>query len=115
MNSSLDRLQQQQQQQQQQQEKQFAETYGFNGFGAGPELDYSSHLSPSSTQNPGPNGNQGYAYNGAGQGGGYQQGAPARDPNSGGPVGGTLRKNPVNDSDAGEKRKSWFKKRFSKS
>ncbi|KAL2008870.1 hypothetical protein VTN00DRAFT_7064 [Thermoascus crustaceus] len=95
VNSSMDRLQQQQQQ-----ERQFADSYGFNGSNAGPQAD------------------NGYAYNGAGAGG-YERAVPApvaKDPNSGGPVGGTLRKNAVNSSsDGGEKKKSWLKKRFSKS
>lgn len=95
VNSSMDRLQQQQQQ-----ERQFADSYGFNGSNAGPQVD------------------NGYAYNGAGAGG-YEQAVPApvaKDPNSGGPVGGTLQKNAVNSSsDGGEKKKSWLKKRFSKS
>ncbi|OOG00181.1 hypothetical protein ASPCADRAFT_204070 [Aspergillus carbonarius ITEM 5010] len=98
VNSSIDQLQQQQQQQQQQ----IAESYGFQGFGGGPNLD-----------------------NQAGAGGRINFGSkpPAADPNAGGPVGGGaaaanrrhLRK-ATNDSEMSNntKRKSWFKRRFSK-
>ncbi|KAL2003044.1 hypothetical protein VTN02DRAFT_5200 [Thermoascus thermophilus] len=92
LNSSMDRLQQQQQ-------RPLADSYGVNGSNAGPQ------------------GNNGVAYN-AGAGG-YEQAVPApaaKDPNSGGPVGGTPRKGAANSSpDGGEKKKNWLKKRFSKS
>ncbi|BCR93968.1 uncharacterized protein AKAW2_11014A [Aspergillus luchuensis] len=101
VNSSIDQFQQQQQQQQQQ----MAENYGFQGFGAGPNL----------------NGQ-------AGAGGRINFGSkpPAADPNAGGPVGGGaavaatanrrhLRK-ATNDSEMSNdsKKKGWFKRRFSK-
>lgn len=100
VNSSIDQFQQQQQQQQQ-----MAENYGFQGFGAGPNL----------------NGQ-------AGAGGRINFGSkpPAADPNAGGPVGGGaaaaatanrrhLRK-ATNDSEMSNdsKKKGWFKRRFSK-
>ncbi|KAF7594466.1 hypothetical protein BBP40_009099 [Aspergillus hancockii] len=116
VNSSIDQLQQQQQQQQQaqqQQEKAVAERYGFSGFGPDPNLN---------------NGGEALASGAAGTGRiNLGNTAPVADPTAGGPVGGPppqaagapttrrhLRKT-TNTSDAGDaKRKSWFKRRFSK-
>ncbi|PWY92755.1 hypothetical protein BO70DRAFT_403084 [Aspergillus heteromorphus CBS 117.55] len=104
VNSSMDQFQQQQQQYQQQQ--QMAESYGFQGFGGGPNLEGQA--------------NTGGRIN-------FGSKPPAADPNAGGPVGGGggaaaaaaanrrhLRK-ATNDSEmSNDKRKSWFKRRFSK-
>lgn len=89
LNSSMDQLQQQALQQQRMEERVQAE-YGFQGFGAG--SSYNGKILPPT---------------------------PGADAGWGGPVGGAapsgniLRKNP-NQANAGEKRKSWFKRRFSK-
>ncbi|GAB1208878.1 hypothetical protein APSETT445_007643 [Aspergillus pseudonomiae] len=120
VNSSIDQLQLQQQQQmqqqqqllqQQQQERAVAERYGFAGFGPEPNLS-----------------NGGALASGAAGTGPIKLGnsAPVADPTAGGPVGGPasaagapttrrhLRK-ATNASDASDtKRKSWFKRRFSK-
>lgn len=111
VNSSIDQLQLQQQQQQQQQERAVAERYGFTGFGPEPNLN-----------------NGGTLASGAAGTGPIKLGnsAPVADPTAGGPVGGPasaagapttrrhLRKT-TNASDASDtKRKSWFKRRFSK-
>ncbi|RAQ54970.1 hypothetical protein AFGD_009521 [Aspergillus flavus] len=115
VNSSIDQLQQQQllhqQQQQQQQQQAVAERYGFAGFGPEPNLN-----------------NGGALASGAAGTGPIKLGnsAPVADPTAGGPVGGPasaagapttrrhLRK-ATNASDASDtKRKSWFKRRFSK-
>lgn len=108
VNSSMDRLQQAQQ------TKPAPDTFGFNGFGPGPQ---NLQISPSNNQSapvPPPHG--------VPTGSGHRKPVPvSTDPYNGGPVGGTqvtkatskiLRKN----TDASDtKRKSWFKKRFSKS
>ena len=107
-NSSLDQLQQQQQQQQQQQKVSTVD-YGFQ-FGPTPNLD------------PNPVATNGRINLGST--------VPATDPNAGGPVGGPaaagaaptrrhLRKSINNASETGDsksdtKRRSWFKRRFSK-
>ncbi|KAJ0426221.1 hypothetical protein BJY00DRAFT_127849 [Aspergillus carlsbadensis] len=123
INSSIDQLQQQQQyQQQQQQDKTMAEAYGFQGFGPGPDV---SEQFSSTAQGKAP----------------YGQAPPppahatAPNPNIGGPVGGPqqqqqpplaggrrhLQRKSVQQqslsSEAGDnstKRKSWFKRTFSK-
>lgn len=116
VNSSLDRLQQAQP------PKTAPDSYGFNGFGPGPQnLQISTNNSQSAPPPP---------PHGASTAPGSQRivfgtPAPAADPNNGGPVGGArgapppvarttskvLRKN----TDASDtKRKNWFKKRFSK-
>ncbi|KAI9376311.1 hypothetical protein BJX61DRAFT_419597 [Aspergillus egyptiacus] len=108
---------QQHQQHQQHQEKAIAERYGFQGFGPGPNLD-----------------EQGFSSNAAGKAP-YSQApasasapAPNPDPNMGGPVGGAplvagrrnLQRKSLhqsvssNASDNNTKRKSWFKRTFSK-
>ncbi|KAL4918773.1 hypothetical protein BDW62DRAFT_57461 [Aspergillus aurantiobrunneus] len=115
INSSLDRFQQQQQQ-----ERAGAESYGFQGFGAGPNIN-----------------DQAFAPNAAGKAQYGQAPAPAaeapappvHDPSAGGPVGGAplvagrrhLQRKSIHQqsisSDAGDngtKRKSWFKRKFSK-
>ncbi|KAE8415757.1 hypothetical protein BDV36DRAFT_285089 [Aspergillus pseudocaelatus] len=107
VNSSIDQLQLQQQQQ----ERAVAERYGFAGFGPEPNLN-----------------NGGTLASGAAGTGPIKLGnsAPVADPTAGGPVGGPasaagapttrrhLRKT-TNASDASDtKRKSWFKRRFSK-
>ncbi|KAL4926956.1 uncharacterized protein BDV17DRAFT_268330 [Aspergillus undulatus] len=119
INSSLDQFQQQQQLQQQQQQEQqaIAESYGFQGFGAGPNIN-----------------EQTFASNAAGKAPYGQAPTPAppvHDPNAGGPVGGPplvagrrhLQRKSMHQpqqsvsSDAGDngnKRKSWFKRTFSK-
>ncbi|PYH92730.1 hypothetical protein BO71DRAFT_17246 [Aspergillus ellipticus CBS 707.79] len=103
VNSSMDQFHHQQQQQQYQQQ-QMAESYGFQGFGAGPNLEGQA--------------NAGGRIN-------FGSKPPAADPNAGGPVGGAgaaaaanrrhLRK-ATNDTEMSNdsKRKSWFKRRFSK-
>lgn len=115
INSSLDQFQQQQQQQQQQQEQAIAESYGFQGFSAGPNINGQAFVPEKAPQGqePGPV-------------------PPAHDPNAGGPVGGNsgsplaagrrhLQRKSLNQSvssdagDNGTKRKSWFKRTFSKS
>ncbi|KAJ5306519.1 hypothetical protein N7508_005534 [Penicillium antarcticum] len=100
LNSSNDQLQQQVLHQQRMDERAQAE-YGFNGFGSGPHLK------------------------------GSQQAQPVGDPNWGGPVGGRPAPAPPAHSplasgggsgvlqkkesqSGGDKRKSWFKRRFSK-
>lgn len=93
LNSSMDQLQQQALQQRRLDERAQAE-YGFQGFDGSPSVNVRGF--PSAP-------------------------APAADPNWGGPVGGTpsaapantLRKTP-NQPNSDEKRKSWFKRRFSK-
>lgn len=114
INSSLDQFQQQQQIQQQQ-EQAMAESYGFQGFGAGPNINDQAFMSNAAGKTP------------------YGQAPapppPAHDPNAGGPVGGAplaagrrhLQRKSVQQqsisSDAGDnstKRKSWFKRTFSK-
>lgn len=120
VNSSIDQLQRQQQQeqqqqqlqqQQQQQEKAVADRYGFSGFGPEPNLNNGGAL----------------ASGAAGTGRiNLNNSAPVADPTAGGPVGGPpptagaptarrhLRK-ATNASEASDtKRKSWFKRRFSK-
>ncbi|KAF9892904.1 hypothetical protein FE257_000496 [Aspergillus nanangensis] len=111
VNSSIDHLQQQQQQQQQQrvEEKAVGDNYGFQGFGPGPNLN---------------NHNRAMVSGGAGPSRialGNNSTVPATASNSGGPVGGgvptrrALRKsNNVVEAPAETKRKSWFKRRFSK-
>ncbi|KAL4870814.1 hypothetical protein BDV12DRAFT_165287 [Aspergillus spectabilis] len=121
INSSLDQFQQQQQQQQlqQQQEKTIAESYGFQGFGGGPNFNEQMPTSNAAGKAP------------------YGQGPaqpPVPDPNIGGPVGGpdpgpplvagrrhlqrkSIQQQQSFSSDAGDnatKRKSWFKRTFSK-
>ncbi|KAL4818137.1 hypothetical protein BDW67DRAFT_22611 [Aspergillus spinulosporus] len=116
INSSLDQFQQQQQQQQQQQERTIADNYGFQGFGAGPNIN-----------------DETFAPNVAGKAP-YGQDSPAKpahDPNAGGPVGGPQNPQLVagrrhlqrksqqqsvssDTGDNGTKRKSWFKRTFSK-
>lgn len=96
VNSSLDRLQQQQQQQHQNLEK----TYGFNGFGNGPQLDYNQGYGQPVPPPPAANG-QGYG----------QPSVPPAVPRKEAPT--QLRKTPTQTPTA-EKKKSWFKKRFSK-
>ncbi|KAL4996412.1 hypothetical protein BDV10DRAFT_172420 [Aspergillus recurvatus] len=116
IDSSLDQFQQQQQLQQQQQEQAIADNYGFHGFGAGPNIN-----------------NETFASNVAGKAP-YGQASPAllsHDPNAGGPVGGPQNPQLVAgrrhlqrksqqqsvSSDAGDngtKRKSWFKRTFTK-
>ncbi|RDW86703.1 uncharacterized protein DSM5745_03345 [Aspergillus mulundensis] len=116
INSSLDQFQQQQQQQQQQHEQAMADSYGFQGFGAGPNINDQTFVSNSAGKPP------------------YGQAPPAppaHDPNAGGPVGGPpnpqlvagrrhlQRKSQQQSvsSDAGDngtKRKSWFKRTFTK-
>ncbi|PYH47924.1 uncharacterized protein BP01DRAFT_372085 [Aspergillus saccharolyticus JOP 1030-1] len=106
VNSSMDQFQQQQQQQQYQQQ-QMAESVGFQGFGAGPNLEGGQ---------PAAGGRINFG----------SSNPSAIDPNAGGPVGGGppptaannrrhLRK-ATNDSEMSNdsKRKSWFKRRFSK-
>ncbi|KAL2835097.1 hypothetical protein BDW59DRAFT_155921 [Aspergillus cavernicola] len=109
INSSLDQYQQQQQQQ----EGATAETYGFQGFGPGPNI-----------------GDQELSSNAAGMAAYGQAPAPAQasDPNMGGPVGGaplvagrrhlqrkTLQQSASSDAgDNNTKRKSWFKRTFTK-
>ncbi|KAL4951729.1 hypothetical protein BDW69DRAFT_34282 [Aspergillus filifer] len=117
INSSLDQFQQQQQlQQQQQQEQAIAESYGFQGFGAGPSIDEQTFAGHAAGKAP------------YGQAQAQAPAPPAHDPNAGGPVGGTplvagrrhLQRKSMHQpqqsvsSDAGDKRKSWFKRRFSK-
>ncbi|KAB8229204.1 uncharacterized protein BDW43DRAFT_303321 [Aspergillus alliaceus] len=119
VNSSIDQLQRQQQEQQQQQlqqqqqrqEKAVADRYGFSGFGPEPNLNNGGAL----------------ASGAAGTGRiNLNNSAPVTDPTAGGPVGGPpptagaptarrhLRK-ATNASEASDtKRKSWFKRRFSK-
>ncbi|KAJ9315252.1 hypothetical protein DTO271D3_4419 [Paecilomyces variotii] len=110
VNSSMDRLQQAQQ------TKPAPDNYGLNGSGPGPQNFRMSLKENQSGPVPPPHG--------VSSGSGDQKaatGAVSTDPNNGGPVGGTpvnraasklLRKN----TDASDtKRKSWFKKRFSKS
>ncbi|KAL4879574.1 hypothetical protein BJY04DRAFT_90597 [Aspergillus karnatakaensis] len=118
INSSLDQFQQQQQQQ----EKAIAESYGFQGFGGAPDLNEQTLSSNAAGKLP------------------YGQSpapAPVSDPNNGGPVGGAAPGQPLVagrrhlqrksvqqqqqqqsfSSDAGDnatKRKSWFKRTFSK-
>ena len=118
VNSSIDQLQQQQQQQQIQrmEERAMAEHYGFQGFGPGPNLE---NQTMSGAAGPGPG-----RIN-------LSKDLPATDPTAGGPVGGPvggppaataaptrrhLRKstNASDVSDTNTKRKSWFKRRFSK-
>ncbi|KAI9927752.1 hypothetical protein ASPWEDRAFT_551961 [Aspergillus wentii DTO 134E9] len=112
VNSSLDQLQQQQQQQQQQRQQQqkIAESYGFSGFG--PEPNLANNAAPPAPRHT------------------FGQAPPSTDPNAGGPVGGvpptatpaapalgnrrSLRKS-TNLSETGDKRKSWFKRKFTKS
>ncbi|KAL3463077.1 hypothetical protein BJX64DRAFT_287811 [Aspergillus heterothallicus] len=121
ISSSIDQLQQQQQYQQQQQEKAMADSYGFNGFGPGPDVSdqFSSNAlgkAPYGQAPPPP------AH------------ATIPNPNMGGPVGGSqqqqqplaagrrhLQRKSVQQqsisSDAGDnatKRKSWFKRTFTK-
>jgi hypothetical protein len=99
VNSSLDRLQQQQQQQQN-----LEKSYGFNGFGNTPQLDYNQQGYGQPTP-PAP------AANGYGQGHGQssmqppvpRKEAPARQ----------FQQVPA-QTPVAEKKKSWFKKRFSK-
>lgn len=93
LNSSME-LQQQALQQQRMDERAQAE-YGFQGYGAG--SSYNGKVLPST---PAPVADAGW--------GGPVGGIP-----SAAPAGNTLRKNP-NLANAGEKRKSWFKRRFSK-
>ncbi|KAL5337285.1 hypothetical protein BJX70DRAFT_247071 [Aspergillus crustosus] len=127
INSSLDQFQQQQQQQQQlqqQQESAIAANYGIQGFGGGPNLNEQTFASNAAGKVP-------YGQNQA------QVAVP--DPNVGGPVGGPgpssgpplaagrrhLQRKSIQQqqqqqsfsSDAGDnatKRKSWFKRTFSK-
>lgn len=92
-----------------------AESYGFQGFGAGPNINDQAFTPNAAKKAP------------------YGQAPapppPAHDPNAGGPVGGAplaagrrhLQRKAVQQqsisSDAGDnstKRKSWFKRRFSK-
>ncbi|KAL2865802.1 uncharacterized protein BJX67DRAFT_155899 [Aspergillus lucknowensis] len=114
VSSSMDQQQLQQQQLQQQHGKP-AENYGFQGFGPGP--DVSDQFNPNATEQPP-----------------YGQAPPPPphksipNPNMGGPVGGQpltggrrhLQRKAVQQSvpsdaaDNGTKRKSWFKRRFSK-
>ncbi|PYI13476.1 hypothetical protein BO99DRAFT_55770 [Aspergillus violaceofuscus CBS 115571] len=112
VNSSIDQFHQQQQQQQQQQQyqqqQQMAESYGFQGFSAGPSLENGQPAAAGGRINFG------------------SSNPPAVDPNAGGPVGGGppptaanarrhLRK-ATNDTETSNdsKRKSWLKRRFSK-
>ncbi|KAJ5377345.1 uncharacterized protein N7496_004754 [Penicillium cataractarum] len=95
LNSSMDQLQQQALQQQRLDERAQAE-YGFQGFGGSPNMNVNGKNLPSAP-------------------------AAAADPNWGGaaPANGHLRKTPTANVKAQaqanpEKRKSWFKKRFSK-
>ncbi|KAL4960607.1 uncharacterized protein BDV14DRAFT_140765 [Aspergillus stella-maris] len=118
INSSLDQFQQQQQLQQQQQEQAMAESYGFQGFGAGPSIDEETFAGHAAGKAP----------YGQAQTQDQAPAPPAHDPNAGGPVGGTplvagrrhLQRKSMHQpqqsvsSDAGDKRKSWFKRRFSK-
>ncbi|GAD99666.1 hypothetical protein TSTA_003950 [Paecilomyces variotii No. 5] len=110
VNSSMDRLQQAQQ------TKPAPDSFGFNGFGPGPQNLQISTSNNQSAPVPPPHGvPTGPVSRKA------VPGAVSTDPYNGGPVGGTpvnkatskiLRKN----TDASDtKRKSWFKKRFSKS
>jgi hypothetical protein len=109
VNSSLDRLQQQQQQRVE--ERNLEKAYNFNGFGGGPQLDY-TQLSSSQPQQgyvqPSPQPNM----NGSS--------APPLVPRKQAPVAiagssqpQQLRKTPT-QTPVAEKKKSWFKKRFSK-
>ncbi|KAL4935309.1 hypothetical protein BDV06DRAFT_207244 [Aspergillus oleicola] len=115
INSTLDPFQQQQQLQQQQQEQAITENYGFQGFGVGPSIDEQTFA--------------GHAAGKAPYGQAQTPAPPVHDPNAGGPVGGTplvagrrhLQRKSMHQpqqsvsSDAGgDKRKSWFKRRFSK-
>ncbi|KAK2758821.1 hypothetical protein FQN54_003513 [Arachnomyces sp. PD_36] len=100
VNSSLDRLQQQQQQQQQNLEK----TYGFSGFGNGPQLDYNQQGYGQPTP-PAP------VANGYGQQQYAQSSMPPPVPRKQMPQ--QLQKAP-SQTPTSEKKKSWFKKRFSK-
>lgn len=99
VNSSLDRLQQQQQQQN------LEKTYGFSGFGTAPQLEYDQpeygHPAP-----PAP------AANGYGQNYAQSSMPPSVPPKqTSGPH--HLQKTP-SQTPTTEKKKSWFKKRFSK-
>lgn len=115
VNSSIDQLQQQQQIQRME-ERAMAENYGFQGFGPGPNLEGQA-MSGAAGPAPG-------RIN-------LSKDSPATDPTAGGPVGGPvggpsaataaptrrhLRKatNASDVSDTNTKRKSWFKRRFSK-
>lgn len=97
LNSSMDQLQQQALQQQRLDERARAE-YGYQGYGGGANMNDNGFPLASA---PAP--------------------APVADSSWGGPVGGTpsaklantLRKSP-SKANADEKRKSWFKRRFSK-
>lgn len=116
VNSSIDQFQQQQHIQRME-ERAMAENYGFQGFGPGPNLEGQAM---SGAAGPGPG-----RIN-------LSKDLPAIDPTAGGPVGGPVRGPPAataapmthrhlrkatNASEASEtntKRKSWFKRRFSK-
>jgi hypothetical protein len=103
VNGSSDRLAQQHRMM----EDRAAADYGFQGFGPGPNLDH--NISPT-----------------AANGGGPYSPAPARhphekplpDPTAGDPPAPAparrIQRKAANGSDTGEKRKSWFKRRFSR-
>jgi hypothetical protein len=112
-NSSVDRVPPQPQ-------KDLGESYGFNGFGADPQI-----------QPPGVHLQEQYVANGSNgaqrQGNGYPNQGPPPVPRKEGPVGrvpiklnpssgnvGLGGQNPGQRPGAGEKRKSWFGKRFSR-
>lgn len=112
VNSSFDRLQQQQQQQQyQKQEPQRpAETYGFNGLGAGPQIDTFQNQAP-----PPPAHRQSMNMNGY-----SNNGLPPVPPSKDAANKRVSLRKPVNSNSnsatpaSSSKRTSWFKRRFSK-
>ena len=112
VNSSIDHLQQQQQQQQRMEERAAAE-YGFQGFGGTPNL--ANGATPTFVNGAPP-------YNGSPSPARHPQEKPLPAPSSGGPVGPSavpqatrrIQRKTANTSDGGEKRKSWFKRKFSK-
>lgn len=111
VNSSFDRLQQQQQHQKQQDIQRPAESYGFNGFGAGPPIETSFQANQPP---PPPVHRQSVNMNG------YSHGLPPAPPSKDMATSNkraSLRK-PVNNAPqaaaSSSKRTSWFKRRFSK-
>ncbi|KAL1968287.1 hypothetical protein VTN77DRAFT_2122 [Rasamsonia byssochlamydoides] len=104
VNSSMDRLQQQLQNGQKSEPQKPTETFGFSGFGPGPQLDAFQQSGPT----PPPHGDQYTHTNGTNGVNGYSQAPPPPTKDTTADSRGTLKKN------GSEKRQSWFKKRFSR-
>lgn len=101
------------QQQQQHHPQQAAEAYGFAGFGNSPELDHAppsfQDYSLAPREQPGlPDQAHLNGYNAA-------SGVPPKDASAPVAASGKLLQKNTAPTPAGEKRKSWFKRRFSKS